>query len=462
MAARQDQTLQIALIISALLIVTLGGFLIYVNRLRAEHLQQLASAKADKQQADSALRKNIDESNRLRTYIGYSPEEAFDGIEAKYNEEMATFGATLSEDIRSYRTVLASVFDENRRSSNEHQEAKEQIKGLSEKILALEAAKETQITKYQETLNKLKQDAASERNKFNEALADLEQKRGELATALQRQQLEEKRRTDAFREQIAKQKSEIEELENNLRRTIAKLPIENPTSEVADGSVISVDQRSGTALINLGSADKLRQQVTFSVYEQDATDAGKAEKKGSLEVIRLLGAHTAQVQITGDSLRDPILPGDWIYSQTWHRGAEIRFAFAGVIDIDGDGKSDVQMARNLIALNGAKIDAIQDEEGKIDGKISVDTRYLVLGDYPSTPGLEGLRTGWDNLSEDAQKYGVDTITLQQFLDQMGYRASDRTVVLGAGSRASDFIPGRSNFRSRSTTGLDGARGNIPQ
>ncbi|MEM7516705.1 MAG: hypothetical protein AAF368_07255, partial [Planctomycetota bacterium] len=433
-------------------VVTLGGFLIYVNRLRAEHLDQLKTAKQNESQAQGALRTKVNEADTLRTLMGFDPDEGFDGIQTQFDDDMQKFGATFSEEGRAYRTVLSSVYEEGRRSTSQENEAKELVKQLNEKILALEAAKETQIKKFQETLTKVEADAAAERVKFNAARADLETKRADLAAALDRQRAEEKKRSDVFRRQIAVQENEIARLKENLRITIAKLPVSGPTSEIADGSVLSVSQREGTAWINLGSADTLRRQVTFSVYEQDAIDAGKAEKKGSIEVVRVLGDHTAEVQITSDDPRNPILPGDWIYSQVWHRGRDLRFALTGVIDFDGDGRNDIQRAKDLIALNGAVVDAVLEEDGSVTGELTAKTRYLVMGDFPNSSKQAGLRKGWETMSNDAETFGVDKITLQQFLDQMGYRPTDRTVVLGPGAKSSDFAPKRSDFRARTPYG----------
>ena len=47
--------------------------------------------------------------------------------------------------------------------------------------------------------------------------------------------------------------------------------------------------------------------------------------------------------------------------------------------------------------------------------------------------------------------GVETITLDEFLSQMGYRPEDRTVVLGSGARSRDFkaTDDKAKFRPRS-------------
>ena len=116
--------------------------------------------------------------------------------------------------------------------------------------------------------------------------------------------------------------------------------------EVADGRISWVNQ-NGTVWINLGTADSLRRQVTFSVFDADLHDAAKSKKKGSIEVTRLLSDHMAEARITNDDPTNPILTGDNIYSQIWHRGKKLHFALTGVIDVDGDGQSDLQLGSRV-------------------------------------------------------------------------------------------------------------------
>jgi hypothetical protein len=52
------------------------------------------------------------------------------------------------------------------------------------------------------------------------------------------------------------------------------------------------------------------------------------------------------------------------------------------------------------------------------------------------------------MQKDATSLGVETITLSQFLNQMGYKPQNRTVQLGGGATARDF-PARPDDYSRS-------------
>ena len=104
--------------------------------------------------------------------------------------------------------------------------------------------------------------------------------------------------------------------------------------------------------INLGSADALRRQITFSVFDADKQDPAKTDRKGSIEVTKILGDHMAEAHITNDDPQNPILTGDQILQPGLASRQALRFALTGIIDLDGDGRSDMKMARDLIELNG--------------------------------------------------------------------------------------------------------------
>jgi hypothetical protein len=100
------------------------------------------------------------------------------------------------------------------------------------------------------------------------------------------------------------------------------------------------------------------------------------------------------------------------------------------------------------------------DDGTTEGKITANTMYLVLGEYPSLATQVGLQKPWEDMHRTAQSLGVETITMTDFLNQMGYRPQDRSVQLGAGASARDFPArpeagsarsGATRFRPRTPT-----------
>jgi hypothetical protein len=63
-----------------------------------------------------------------------------------------------------------------------------------------------------------------------------------------------------------------------------------------------------------------------------------------------------------------------------------------------------------------------------------------LGDIPESATKTAIKDGFHAMSKEAASLGVQTITLPQFVDQMGFKPQDRTVQLGTGAQARDFPP----------------------
>jgi hypothetical protein len=215
-----------------------------------------------------------------------------------------------------------------------------------------------------------------------------------------------------------------------------------PVFDHPDGEVRWVDQKNGLVWINLGRADSLKPLQTFAVYPADVTDLTQGKPKASIEVTRLRGDHMAEAQITRDAMADPILPGDKIFTPLWKPGEKMHFALAGTMDVDGDGTSDLDVVRHLIAINSGVVDAYQqdrgDDLGKIEGQMSLATRYLVLGEKPTERTPLKVAEERTKMITQADELGIRPITLKDLLDRMGYRRKTRVVTYGSGANPEDF------------------------
>ncbi len=438
MPARQDQTLQIFLIIFifAFLVTAVVAYLGWRNYGEADgRAVALQSSVNEKNSQVSTLTTDLED---LRQLIGVERNASTADTKKAGEADMKAYGSAIGDEAgRTYRKVLESVYAEGQATAAREAKLKAEFSEQAKALLSRAAEAQKQIDEYSEARKKAEEDAAAQRNAFAEFRKTLEKAQGDVQKNLESQRAD-------YEAQVAKGAARIKSLEEQVTKqarqilNLAEQRKDEPGSfEIADGRVTWVNQ-NGTVWINLGSADSLRRQVTFSVFDSDQHDAAKAAKKGSIEVTRILDEHTAEARITKDDPTNPILTGDNVYSQVWHRGKKLHFAFTGVIDIDGDGQSDVQLARDLVAVNGGVVDAILKEDGKIDGEITSNTRYLVLGDVPDSAIKSAMAQGFHDMSKTAASLGVQTITLTQFLDQMGYKPQDRTVQLGTGAKASDF------------------------
>jgi len=452
MAARNDQTTQIAVIVLSILTVLLLGFTYWFWKSSNDAQTRIAELEQQKQSESNAAQVVQSENEQYRGFMGFGQFDNLETVQKQFKSDMDRWGATFDESERAYRKILERVVEDTEKVAQQEADSKEREKALAAQLAQHEAQKDAQIKQYEAELTKIKQDAASERTAFNKQRGDLEAKQEELAKTLNAQRTE-------FEKQIEEKSTQIADIEGQLAKAqtaIEGFKIErerqSESFEVADGRIAWVNQANQTVWINLGENDSLRRQITFSVFEGSETDAAKSEKKGSIEVTRILGEHLAEARITDDDPRNPILPGDNIATPLWHRGKKIHFALTGIIDLDGDGTPDMQQAKDLIALNGGVVDSWVNDQGEVEGEMTVETRYMVLGEHPEQPSQSAERDAWKKMGTLASNLGVETINLHDFLNQMGYKSLDRTVRMGAGARADDFPPpsveNSSRFRPR--------------
>jgi hypothetical protein len=450
MPARQDQTLQIFLIIFifAFLVTAVVAYLGWRGYSEADTKAVALDTSLKTKSAESETQKTDLED--MRQLMGFERNSTTADVKKQGELDMKTYGSGIADEAsRTYRKVLETVHAELLASAAREAKQKAEFSEQAKTLLAVKSEAQKQMDKSDDARKKAEEDAASQKNSFAEFRRTLEKSQGDVQKTLEDQRAN-------YEGQIAKSAARIKTLEDQVTKqarailNMAEQRKDEPGSfEVADGRISWVNQ-NGTVWINLGTGDSLRRQVTFSVFDADQHDAAKAAKKGSIEVTRLLDEHMAEARITKDDPTNPILTGDNIYSQVWHRGKQLHFALTGMIDIDGDGQSDMQLARDLIKLNGGIVDAYLKDDGKMEGEITANTRYLVLGDVPDSALKSAMVDGYHKMSKEAASLGVQTITLAQFVDQMGYKPQDRTVHLGTGAQARDFPPRPDRFDRSST------------
>jgi len=437
MAARQDQGLVFTLITFVILFI-IAFVAAYVGwKSYSDAQTQLASVQQQRQQSDQAAATAVDAAIAMKAMLGVGENDSAEDIKKTYDDDLQAFAGTLDESQRSYRNIIQYLAKENEAISAREAGAKADLKGLKDRVLALEAENEKKVAQYQSQMQAAEKDAAAERAQHNKDRESLEATKKELQDSLAEQE-------QRYEQQLAEINAQLKDLTEKLSKSevakenlLAEVSKSNESFEVPDGRISWINQ-DGTVWINLGAADALRKQITFTVFDADAQDPAKTASKGSIEVTRILGDHMAEAQITSDDPQNPILTGDQIYSQVWHRGKKLRFALMGIIDLDGDGVNDMKLARDLIELNGGLVDAFVDDEGNVQGEISVNTRYLVRGNEPTGGNAGKLQEAWNAMSEDARVNGVEVITLDKFLNQIGYAPDDRVVQLGTKARSSDF------------------------
>ncbi len=447
--ARENQGLQIALIIFVILTIALGVATFMCFRQYEEAAQSADDFRQKESAASSANRTLAEECTQLKEHIGFSATQNVQDITTQFTKDMQEYGQHFPEEARSYSPILAYLYKSIKDKNEELEGLKTELQDLKDLYEVREASKDQQIRDFELAAKKAQDDkvvevarAKKHRDRIEgvqeEFQKSAEETEGKLAADLEsRDQRIDEQAGDMKNQRgvIEKQQREIDDLTNR-------------TFETAAGKITQVSQRTGTVWINLGSADYLERQVSFSVRPADTTNLKRGGEKASIEVIQILGDHSAQARIIEDEISNPILPGDKIYSPIWTADRPKRFALAGFMDLDGDGKSDQRTVREVIERNRGIVDCWIDEaKGQLRGKVLYSTNYLVLGEAPKASATaaaggkdERAANAHTRMMNEARKYAVRRISLDDLLRQSGWKNPAPVTQFGRGSNPRDFRP----------------------
>ncbi len=215
---------------------------------------------------------------------------------------------------------------------------------------------------------------------------------------------------------------------NKLRRILVEVRAPFTPNALArqkpDGSVVRSSAATKTVWLNIGSKHGVEPQLTFSVQPSGFTGNPFAKPKAKVEVVAVSGPDLAEARIIESSLTDPIIAGDQVFNPAWNPGKVMRFALAGLMDIDDDGVDDRAKVRQMIRIAGARIDAEIMPDGAQQGEVSVETNYFVRGGRPDPekagPVQLKVLAAMAKMERTSLDYGAVVIDLDKFLDLMGY------------------------------------------
>jgi cytochrome c556 len=453
---------QVSVIVLSLIVVILGT-VIYMQ-VKSDREKQAEYAKKTKEVSDlgAALTKRDREYDDLKAITG----NPFDdhGLDDRQNAGKVA-GACLQDIAKAevaeqtYKAAIAKLIQQSDGFKQDREKIRLDLEQLQKDLRGLEQRYDVQVKAQQDGRSKAEGDlATSIKNKDEEVRAkqktidELRQSVNEAATELENEKTARASETKKLNEDIARQTLTIQKLYDQIDE------ITKTSFEVPDGLVRWVDNQNGRVWINLGEADNLPKRMTFSVYTKNHNGVarGSEDIKGAIEVTRIIDAHTAEARIIKDDLYQPITKGDPIFTPIWSPGRKENFSFVGIIDLDGDGKSDRLKLHELVAAAGATIDNEVDDDGKrirytkfpndfvdhgegVSG-IDVNTKFLVIGQIPDitlaakdedkeriTRILEKLK----QLRAEALQQGVRIVNLNDFLSWIGYQPQRRLYVPGA-------------------------------
>jgi len=450
--ARENSGLQIALIIVVVLTIGLGVgmFLFYSKAKDLDVKLKTAQQEASKAQAEARDRQG--EITELKRILGVADTEKVAALTEQFTKDMQSWAGTFPEKSRYYRPALEYMFTTLKTTNGSLADAKKEIADWKDKFEQREASKDVEIKRHQDSAKKAGDDLATEREKFKADIAKVNKTQSDILAEKEdtRKNAEEvmskaDEKVKVAGTEVTKLAMQVKDLRGKLNDVIKDIP------DTVDGEIRWVNQAAKTVWLDIGRADGLAPQTTFSVYPGDTLDLKKAVKKGSVEVVQILSDHLSEARILDDSATNPIIPGDKIETPVWKPGERRHFALAGTMDLNGDGRDDSRTVRNLITLNGGIIDAeIDAQNARRVGEITTGTRYIVVGEPPEVRGNPAASTEMMNqyskLLGDARKMGVEEIKVGELVNRMGWKGQARVVSLGAGSNIAPPAIGSPGYR----------------
>ncbi len=202
--------------------------------------------------------------------------------------------------------------------------------------------------------------------------------------------------------------------------------------EQSDGRITLVDDSGRMVWVDLGASDKLVAGIRFSVFDKSAEQVGGSRKglKGVIEISRVTGAHRSQARVIQRERTNPLLTGDLVFSPIWSVGHSENFALVGLVDLNDDGRSDIEGLRRYVAESGAVISTWVDDSGaRNGGSVDMSVKYLIVANTPTPDAARNdqQRTAYNRLlghltsmREEAYDHGVRVIRLNDFLAYIGY------------------------------------------
>jgi hypothetical protein len=227
---------------------------------------------------------------------------------------------------------------------------------------------------------------------------------------------------------LQKDNKDLMDKQKKLEEQVAK--VDRLKLDQPKGKIFRVDPSGEMPYIDLGSGDNLKPQVTFSIHGVGPDGRPLKDSKGSLEVMRIVGEHLAQARITEwkDRAADPVLPGDFLFNPAWSPTLRQRVAITGEIDLTGDDRDDLPDFLRILQQQNVIVDAYLDMKSlKVNGEITRQTDYLILGKGPELTGVRDSERKTDTIKamtamqDTASRHGVTVIKYKDFLALTGYQ-----------------------------------------
>jgi len=373
--------------------------------------------------------------------------DALNKLQEDYQKDMTLFGPSEPFQNKNYHKLADYLMRELRARNAQVDSAAKTAQELNLKTEST-VRSETDARKAAEAKsNDLDKQLAEARADFKNKIDDLIKMNSQTNETLQKKIGEHAKEKAKLESTVKTRTDDVAMLTSRNLSLVRRIEVlENVDFQAVQGKVVDVERGGTIIYVNLGSADGLRPGVHFSVLNPDVSRLNEAKPKAHIEIVQILGANQARAKVLASDLKIPVLKGDVIYSPVWEKGRKVEFALMGALDMDGDGSDDRQMVRNLIEQSGGVISEDLSPDGKSKGKMTADTRWLVVGKKFDVSGAEELdpkirefRSKYSDMESRARGLAVSQINLDKLLSWIRSSGDDRSMPLGNAARATDFI-----------------------
>jgi hypothetical protein len=429
---------------------------------------KMNKAALDKNQLQIST--NQKDKDEVSTLVGNVFNKAMPWDATKEDAPPSTYEKRLEAKDRAYAGLEKSANQlkedkeaAERKAKDADDLAKTNEKNYQAKLLEQEKKFEADRANDRQTINQLRNDLAKAGEaKEKEAVArDAAEKQLKLAQGARLKAEDEVTRLKKDKRELGEQ---VEELKTRVAAVTAKSGLDPRALEATvldakaaqllkawrkDWQIIQMDRKRTMPYVNLGSADRVVPQLTFSIHSVGLDGRLNPAAKGTAEVVSVVGPHLSRVRITSgrDASADPIVKGDRLFNPTWDPSIRKHVAVAGLIDLAGDGRDHTLGLVRALERQGTIVDAyldLKDKEPVVKGKgITASTDYLIVGDNVDG-GMDPRSRDRDfttkvdravaGMKQKALSNGVTVIGLRKYLDMIGYRSPRGVSEMTSGGR----------------------------
>ena len=448
------------------------GALAYVIFQSGTNTKTVQAALEREQKAQTSLREENTRRQLLESMLGVGTpiaetefnqllsqitgDEQLNAATKVYTNNMALFGQGATD--RSYTNLVKTLVAELRAGNLQLEAAQKRELVLKDESDARLKSETNARESAQQELAKVTNERNKELVKYAEDIKN-QQEKWDKAEVDHRKSLAatQKRERDANVkiDEITKEKGEIQKKLDALVRKLDE--VQGEDFQYVQGKITQVVNGGDMVWINLGKSDGLRVGVRFGVIDSDVSRVADAKVKAQIEVVDLVSDKIARCKVLSDRAPTTILVGDQIYSPLWQPGRTVEIALMGKMDIDGDGKDDRETVKALIVQNGGKVTMDMAPGGKPNGALTVNTRWLVLGDEFKVVGKELSKADTDAAKErkalesQARALGISQINLDKLLGYLRGSGANEVSPMGDAQR-SKVMDFRSGVSPASTSG----------